>query len=305
MNSTISVIVPFYGTSYSRRLELVAESVLSQKNIDVDFVIAGLDKATRISCLSDLLKYPRENMPDIVRTGTVINNGLKLARGEFTYVSDADVLLQNQNYLERLVQEHLAFGASLKRPPMRRLLLEDFEWFYSQVSSASLEKAITSLDKSQEYIVKPKGSERLMRVFPKFENGRQKIFIASESDFQEYISSEENKGSEPLYFNQDRHCGTVFTRTEYLIKVGGYHEGFISWGIWDADVQWKLENLTGMGLIPYNEDFAVIHLDHEKSHFSKSRWKHDRELQKIRRDKGANACIVEDKKIHFGDKNER
>jgi len=304
MDPTVSVIVPFYGTSYSKRLELVAESVLSQKNINVDFIIGGLNKATRINCLSDLLKHPKENVPDIVRTGVVINNGLRLAKGDFTYVSDADILLQNQNYLERLVQEHLASSTPLKRPPMRRLLLEDFEWFYSQVSSAGLEKALTLLDKSQEYVVKPKGSKRPMRVFPKFENGRQKVFIISESDFQEYISSEENKGSEPLYFNQDRHCGAVFTRTNDLIKIEGYHEGFISWGVWDADVQWKLENLTGMGLIPYNEDFSVIHLDHEKSHFSKSKWEHDRELQKIRRSIGPEECRRKDKGDYMGGRNE-
>jgi len=304
MDSIVSVIVPFYGSSYSRRLKLVAESILLQKSVNVEFIIAELNNATRISCLSDLLKYPRENEPDVVRTGAVINNGLKLARGDFIYVSDADILLQNQNYLGRLVQEHLASGASLKRPPMRRLLLEDFEWFYSQVSLAGLEKALTFLDKSQEYTVKPKGSEKQMRVFPKFENGRQKIFIASESDFQKYISSEENKGLEPLYFTQDRHCRAVFTRLKDLIKVGGYHEGFISWGVWDADVQWKLENLTGIRPIPYNEDFIVIHLDHEKNHFSSSRWEQDKELQKIRRNKGASASIAEDKKIYLGNKNE-
>ena len=300
----ISVIVPFYGTPYSKRLELVAESILSQKGVDVEFIVAGLNTAVRIDYRTDLLKLSRDSVPDVVRTGVVINRGLRLAKGEFAYVTDADVLLQNRHYLERLVGECSSRRNSLKRPPMRRLLLQDFEWFCSEASLRGLEGAIASLDFSQEYVVKPRKTERPMRVFKKFENGREKVFIASESDFQEYISSEENKGSEPRYFNQDRHCGTIFTRTRDLVSVGGYHEGFISWGVWDADAQWKLENQTGMRLIPYKEEFGVIHLDHERSHFSKLKWEHDKELQKRRRVKGSNACIAEDKGIYLGGKNE-
>jgi|SRR3989338_2869135 len=304
MASLISVIVLFYGVSYSKRLELVAESVLSQKGVNVDFIIAGFNNATRINRSSDLSKHPKENLHDIIRTGKVINNGLRIARGEFVYISDADILLQNQNYLERLIQEHLYSGNSLKRPLMKRLLLQDFEWFYSQVSTKGLEKAVASLDKSQEYIVKPKGAERPMKIFPKFERGKQKIFIASESDFHEYISSEENKGSEPRYFNQDRHCGAVFARTDHLIEIGGYHEGFVSWGVWDADVQWKLESQGGIKPIPYEDEFSVIHLDHERGHFSKLKWEHDKKLQEKRRALGFEKCVEKDKRAYLGGENE-
>jgi len=305
MDATVSVIIPFYGISYSKRLELAVKSVLFQRRVNIELIIAGLDTATKINNYLILPKCLDKKTSKIVRMGAIINNGIRLANGEFVYISDADILFQNPNYLEKLIQEYLYHCSPLKRPPMRRLFLQDFEWFYSQVSLGGLENTIALLDTSQKYIVKPKNTKRAIRIFPKFENGRQKIFIASENNFQEYISSKENKGLEPRYFSQDRHCGAVFARTNDIIDVGGYHEGFISWGVWDADLQWKLENQIGMKLIPYKDEFIVIHLDHEKRHFSKSKWEHDKELQKKRRTRGVKECIVKDREVYFGRKNER
>lgn len=305
MVTTVSVIIPFYGTAHSQRLELVTKSLLFQENINIDFIVAGLNQAMRVSNIKDLANLPKENVPNAVKMGRIINNGLRLARGEFTYISDADILLHNKRYLEKLVHEIVSDRVSLKRPPMRRFFLEDFEWFYHNVSLKGLEDSINQLDFSQDYIVKPKGAARPLRVFPKFENGKQKIFIASESDFQDYISNKDNEGKEPAFFNQDRHCGAVFSLTEKLLKVGGYCEDFISWGVWDADVQWKLENQTGMRLIPYRKEFEVIHLDHPKRYFSKSKWEHDKELQTRRRSISAEECIKKDRENYLGGKDGR
>jgi len=306
MANSVSVVVPFYGTAQSQRLNLVAESVLSQKGIKLEFIVAGLNSATKIGYVSELLKCPGEEVPETTRMGAVINNGIKLATGDFTYISDADIIFPNNHYLERLVQEsNLGNGTSLKRPPMKRLLIQDFDWLYSMTTSQGLNQSLGELDFTEDYVVKPIGTNRVMRVFPKIENGKEKVFIASEAEFNEYISDESNKGSEPRYFNQDRHCGAIFTPTEALVNVGGYHEGFISWGVWDADVQWKLGNETGMKLIPKEGEFGVIHLDHEKGYFSKSKWEHDRKLQEKRRALGFEACISEDIKVYSGGRNGR
>jgi len=305
MATLVSVIVPFYGTAQSKQLELVTESILLQERVNIDFIVAGLKEATRVRDLSDLSRHPKETVPEIVRTGNIINNGLRLVKGDFTYITDADILLSNQYYLDGLVQESRGTGTSLKRPLMRRLLTQDFDWFYSMVALIGLKNSVASLDNSQEYIVKPIDEQRHMRVFPKFENGKYKVFIASESDFQEYISNEKNKGSEPRYFNQDRHCGAVFAPTKDLVGIGGYHKGFISWGVLDADAQWKLENRSGMKLIPNRKEFNVIHLDHKKGYFSKPKWEHDKKLQERRRILGFEICTREDIEDYSGGKNGR
>jgi len=305
MAPTVSFIIPFYGTSHSQRLELAIESIFAQKGVNIDLIVAGLSHATKIDNNEGLENYPKKEMPDIAKMGKVLNRGLSLAGGNFTYISDADVLLYNRNYLSNLVQELLSQRKSLKRPPMRRLLLQDFEWFHQNVSLEGLENSVSELDFSQDYIVKPKNSNRQIRIFPKFENNRQKIFIASELDFQDYISSKDNEGKEPAFFNQDRHCGTIFSLTEELLKIGGYHEGFISWGVWDADMQWKLENQTGIRLIPPGKKFEVIHLDHQRGYFSKSKWEHDKILQGMRRSIGAEECIKKDREDYLRGRNGR
>jgi len=306
MANSVSLVIPFYGITQFQRLNLVAESVLSQKGVKLEFIVAGLEGATKINDVSELLEHPIEEVPEIIRIGAVINNGIRLATGDFIYISDADILFPNSHYLERLVQElNLGNGTSLKRPPMKRLLIKDFDWFYSIAISQGLNQSLRELDFAEDYVVKPIGTKRVMRVFPKVENGKEKVFIASEDEFNEYVSDKSNKGSEPRYFNQDRHCGTVFASTEEIVNVGGYHEGFISWGVWDADVQWKLENQTGMKPIPNGKEFEVIHLDHEKGYFSKLKWEYDRKLQEKRRELGFEACVEEDVQVYSGGVNGR
>ncbi len=305
MGEKVSVVIPFYGKAQSRHLNLAVESILSQKNVDVDLVLAGINTSTKINSLDDLVRHPNEQIPECVKMGEIINNGLKNISGDFVYVTDADILLLNSNYLKQLIEYSNRGKVALKRPPMRRLMVEDFNWFYSMAQSKGLDYSMGQFDFSDEYIVKPTGAFRPMRKFSKFENGRGKIFLVSENDFQEYVSDDGNKGNEPKYFNQDRHCGGVFALSDSFRKVGGYHEGFISWGVWDADVQWKLENEIGMNLIPNEPNYEVVHLDHDKGYFSKTKWECDRKLQLERRKKGFRKCVKEDVEVFLGGYNER
>jgi len=296
---SVSVVVPLYGNPHLDRFNLVSESIFAQRNVSLELILAGLNTAQRFSNLSQV-ETPKEAVPSIVRMGSVLNRGLNLAAGELTYVTDADILLVNPEYLANLIQESCNQGSFLKRPPMRRLLLQDFDWFNSLVKNNGLEKALDLLDFSQDYIVKPKDQKRNIRAFKKLESGRIKTFIATGEDLQRYRSSEENKGSEPLYFNQEIHCGAVFAPTQAFSDVGGYSEGFVSWGVWDADIQWKLEHIGDMNLIPKERRFDVIHLDHSKEYFNKDKWAQDRLLQIKRRESGAEECIKEDREEYGG-----
>src|SRR3989344_4494839 len=113
MAPTVSFIIPFYGTSHSQRLELAIESIFAQKGVNIDLIVAGLSHATKIDNNEGLENYPKKEMPDIAKMGKVLNRGLSLAGGNFTYISDADVLLYNRNYLSNLVQELLSQRKSL------------------------------------------------------------------------------------------------------------------------------------------------------------------------------------------------
>jgi len=298
MKKSVSVIIPLYGDAHLDRFNLVVKSIFRQKEVSLDLIIAGLNTAQRVVNPSQI-EIQNDEVPPIVRMGNVLNRGLSLAISDFTYITDADILLANPEYLTNLVQEFYNCGCFLKRPPMRRLLTQDFNWFETLVERGGLERSLDLLDFSQDYIVKPANQERFIRVFRKSESGRIKTFVITEEDFQKYTSSKANKGSEPLYFNQDTHCGAVFAPTKAFSDVGGYHNGFISWGVWDADVQWKLEYLGGMNLIPKERRFEVIHLDHSRKYFDKDKWAQDRLLQAKRRRLGAKKCIEQDKKEYI------
>jgi hypothetical protein len=295
---SVSVIVPFYGSFDTQRLKLAAESIFSQKGVNIELIIGGNNQATKITPDTNIETLKDGTTSKNNSMGRIINRALRTARSDFVYISDADILFRSPAYLLGLVKESLRLGTALKRPSMRRLLLEDFEDFQNLATSFGLAKTISGYDTSQNYVIKPRGANRQIRVFTKYENGRNKVFIASEKDFQEYIGSKTNKGLEPKFFNQDRHCGATFAPTKALNHIGGYCEEFISWGVWDADVQWKLESTIGMSLIPEKEMFEVIHLDHLKGYFNSGNWEIDKSLQKIRRNQGHQKSIDQDKLIY-------
>lgn len=305
MEPLVSIIIPFYGTAQSQRLELAIESILSQKGVNIDLIISGLNEVTRVNEPSDFLKHPKEEVPKLVRMGAIINNGLKLARGEFTYVTDADILLLNQYYLESLIKEFFASGSSLKRPPMRRLLIQDFDWFYSEALGKGLEEAVKLLDISQDYVVKPRQSERPMRIFKKFERGRYKTFIASEKDFHKYISDERKKRNEPLYFNQDGDCDAIFGTTKNFYEVGGYYEDLSVGEGGNGDIKWKLENKIGIQLIPKLRKFEVIPLDTEREYFPTSKLEYDKNYKKKGEISHLKDAYKEIELCFLGGKNER
>ena len=282
---------------------MVLKSVQVQSKGGIEFLICtGRDviPCENISSpqfkVKDMLEKIRSSgavtLQDIPR-GLIYNQGIRRAQGEYIYLSDSDIVFP-KGYFEKLIHTSEALDTPLKRPMMRRLLLQDFERFYDLYSSEGFEKAMDKLDYSQEFVVKTDTFPRDIRVFRKWENGRLKTFIISEKDFEEYTSNLKNKGSEPKFFNQERHCGATFARKSDIENLGGCCEGFISWGCWDADLQWKLEETYGISYMPRE----VIHLDHPKGYFNRDTWQTDRNFQEIRRTKGALKCIQDDREVY-------
>ncbi len=295
----LSVLVPFFGNFDRRRLELAMASVRAQSEKGIEFLICTGRKA--INCDINSLSFDTEgvlsifgsgnsNLPQDMPRGAIYNQGIKVARGEYLYISDSDIVFPNR-FFEELIETAKTLNTPLQRPMMRRLLLPDFEQFYTMASSRGIEESLNALDFSQEFVVKLDKNPRDLRVFRKWENGRMKTFVITDEDFIEYSSNPENKGAEPKFFNQERHCGSTFARKKEFEYIGGCCEKFISWGCWDADLQWKLKEIYGISYM----SGEVIHLDHNKGYFNKDRWKVDRKFQERRRARGANQCITDDK----------
>ena len=298
----ISVLVPFFGNFDSRRLEVVIKSVQNQSEKGIEFLTCTGKEVIACDIGSTSFKV-REALEQITcgdavtiqdaPRGLIYNQGIRRAHGEYLYLSDSDIVFP-RGYFEELTQAAGTLNSPLQRPIMRRLLLQDFEQFHANFSDKGIQNTLESLDFSQEFVVKPDSNLRRIRVFKKFENGRMKTFIASEEDFLEYSSNPDNKGSEPKFFNQEKHCGAVFAKKSELEEVGGCCEGFISWGCWDADLQWKLKKTYSISYMPGE----VIHLDHPKGYFNKDKWKTDRSFQETRRTKGVFQCIQEDRRVY-------
>lgn len=282
---------------------MVLESVKNQSEKRIELLICtGKDVIvcdnidSPLFRVQDILKKVKSEEVITVQDiphGLVYNQGIKRAHGEYLYLSDSDIVFPKY-YLEELLLTTETLDTPLQRPMMRRLLLQDFEKFYESYSDKGIQNVLKSLDFSQEFIVKTDENIRDIRVFKKLENGRMKTFIASGEDFNEYSSKPENKGSEPKFFNQERHCGAIFARKSNLENVRGCCERFISWGCWDADLQWKLKETYGMSYMPGE----VIHLDHPKGYFNKDKWQVDRNFQKTRRARGVSQCIQDDKGVY-------
>ncbi|MBU3906670.1 MAG: glycosyltransferase [Nanoarchaeota archaeon] len=294
----ISILVPFFGSFDPRRLEVAMRSVQTQSEKGLEFLICtGKDVVACDICspsfkVQDALKglNTGANVVQDVPHGLIYNQGIRKAQGEHLYLSDSDIVFP-EGFFEELIQAAGILNTPLQRPMMRRLLLQDFDKFYADVSEKGIRDALKSLDASQEFLVKPDKSIRDIKIFRKFENGRMKTFIATREDYNEYVSDPENKGSEPKFFNQERHCGATFARRSEIERIGGCCERFVSWGCWDADLQWKLKETYGISYMPGE----VIHLDHPKGYFDKDKWQKDRTVQETRRDYGIIQCIQEDK----------
>jgi len=278
-NILISIIIPFFGDADFKRLEIVKQSIAMQKDINIELIVSNSDGVT---------------LP--ITVPKVINKGIENSKGVYLYISDSDIFFPSQYYfsfLLNLIKEskELVF----KRPPMRRLLIEDFSKFYNLIRDKGLKKTLKNLNYSQDYVVRFDENPKNIKVFYKTENGRVKTFIATEEDFRTYLSDSSNVGKEPKFFNQERHCGGTFLLKEHALEVGNYCEDFISWGCWDADFQWKLAETFDLKQIPYKSKYEIIHIDHHKMYFDKSKWEQDKNLQTERRKMGVKKCILNDK----------
>lgn len=294
----LSIVVPIYGEFDLARACVSVQSILFQQGLDYEIIVSEQGESRKfpeMPMIRHVFKYhkPQSDLSDF-NPGNVRNEAMALANGEFVYTNDADIVFLKPDYLARSVEAIRANpDKTLYRPFMRRLPLEEFCEFERRVHNSGIGEAVASLDLSQEYIATFNRKSRKVRVFEK-ESVYHKTFTAFEEDFQIYISNNKNKGSEPMFWNENRHCGGNLFRMKQFRNVGGYSEEFINWGCEDSDLQWKFSESYDLQFFP--EDLEVMHLDHTKKYFSPEMWACNEKISARRIKEGLTKAIETDRR---------
>ena len=152
---------------------------------------------------------------------------------------------------------------------------------------------------NQDFLVKTFPEYKELKIFEKIskEAGYKKTFTSLIEDYKKYI--EERIGSEkefnfwPVYWNENRHCGSNFFRRSQFMDVGGYCEKFINWGCEDSDLQWKFRETYNLEFFP--PELEVIHLDHPKGYLSPEMWGLNEKKSAERKEDGVKSAIDYDK----------
>lgn len=302
IKNKVSVVIPLYGQFDVRRAILSIESILLQKNVDLEIIISEQGINPKMNLFSDeRIKYtfkkhiPKKELSDF-NPGKIRNDAVKLAKGEFIYTNDADIIFLNPNYLKeciRLIKTDS--NLSLNRPPMRRLTIDQFELFWKTYKEEGIKNTLNKLDFSQKYLAVLDKKERPLKVVTNESGDYKKTFTTSIENFKSYISDKSLKGKEPMIWMEDLHCGGNFIRIKNFNIVGKYCEKFINWGCEDSDLQWKLKEKLNLSFFPYKKKFEVLHLDHPKGYFSPEMWKRNEKISQERIQKGVEMAIFEDK----------
>ncbi len=298
----VSIAVPFYGQFARDRLAIALDSYRLQKEVVLEVVLAECSDKPSFTSKDFLpnVKYfhlPMESLVegDFFKPGKVRNFAVKNCKGKFIYSNDGDILFQDKYFLrDSLKLLSLSKGKILLRPPMRRLPLECFEEFNKVFHQQNLEFALSKLDKTQDYIATIGPNKIKMKVFKKFESGREKTFLYTETDHKKYREDAE-MGKEPVYSTLETHAGGTLMLKSQFDQVGGFCLEYAGWGCQDADLQWKLKEVFGTLQFPKNNVFEVLHLDHPKGYFSRDRWTKNREIQQRRKLQGIDLCVENDR----------
>jgi len=302
----LSVVVPVYGQFDLARAIISVQSILSQQGIDYEIIVSEQGEYPRfpeikfhkIKEVKYIFKYhkPKLDLSDF-NPGNVRNEAIARATGEFAYTNDADIVFLQQDFLARCVNEIKAHsGRIFYRPFMRRLPIDKFSQFEKLVQEVGITKTIQSLNLEQRYIATLDGIDSRIRKIKVFEKDStyHKTFTAFEEDFQDYINNKRNRGKEPMFWNENRHCGGNLFRIEQFKAVGGYSEDFINWGCEDSDLQWKFSQIYDLQFFP--EDLEVMHLDHTKDYFSPEMWARNEEISRKRVEEGLERVIEKDRR---------
>ncbi|MDP1728689.1 MAG: glycosyltransferase [archaeon] len=302
----ISIIIPLYGDFDIRRILRSIDSIKMQKGVDAEIVVSEQGETRRfpeVEGVKYIFTYhkPQANLSDF-NPGKVRNIAILNSTRDYIYTLDADVILPDPEFLKKILNILKEDSNKiLFRPFMRRLPRDNFEEFNQWCDVFGFEEALKKLIINQEFLVKTSLEYRELKIFEKDskEAGYRKTFSSLIEDYKKYV--EERLGSDtdlnfwPVYWNENRHCGSNFFRRSQFLDVGGYCEKFINWGCEDSDLQWKFREIYNLEFFP--PEMEVIHLDHPKGYVSPKMWALNEEKSTKRKKDGVKLAVEYDKEI--------
>lgn len=301
----ISIIIPIYGNFDINRALRCIDSIKMQEGVNIEIVVSEQGEFRRfpevegVKCIFTYHK-PQPDLSDF-NPGKVRNLAIMNSTKDYIYTLDADIILPNPNFLKKVL-EILEKNPNkvLFRPFMRRLPRDNFEEFNKRCNSNGFKKALKNLFINQKFLVKTSPKYRKLKIFEKDskEAGYRKTFTSLIEDYNKYVEerlgSDDNLNFWPVYWNENRHCGSNFFSRAQFLNVGGYCEEFINWGCEDSDLQWKFRETYELEFFP--PKMEVIHLDHPKEYVSPKMWALNEEKSAKRKKEGINTAAEFDKK---------
>ncbi|MBU3906666.1 MAG: glycosyltransferase [Nanoarchaeota archaeon] len=300
----ISLIIPIYGDFDIKRILRCVDSINMQKGVDKEIVVSEQGEKRRFPDIKSVkysFKYhkPQKDLSDF-NPGEVRNIAIMNSSKYYIYTMDADVIFLDPNFLKKLLD--LAKKNPKKvfyRPFMRRLPKDNFNEFNKWCESLGFEKAMKKLIVDQKFLIKTSPEYRESKIFEKDskEANYRKTFTSFIEDYNKYIKERIGTEAEfnfwPIYWNENRHCGSNFFSRVQFLNVGGYCEKFINWGCEDSDLQWKFRETYELEFFP--PEMEVVHMDNLKCYVSPKMWARNEEISTARKKEGIKLAISADK----------
>lgn len=285
----ISLIMAIYNGFDADRLALTLQAARWQQGIDLEICVAESNPTPSFAARARDFEVRYTFLPSeaVSNPGRVRNAALGLARGDYVYSSDVDILFPT-GFFSQLTA--LPRGIWI-HPPKRRLPKEHFSTFFSRSCEQSLAPAIEALWKDDFFA--SVGEPVKYRLTEK--DGKYYTCVAA--DHAVWKSSPALRERAPEFWDSTRHRGGTFAPRDLWLRVGGYADVYRAWGYEDADVQWKLSTIQRPNELPNEERFRVLHLDHSKGYFSPQH--HHDNKQRFEARKATPHESIQHDRLHF------
>lgn len=287
----VSVIYSFYNIKLQTSAFASIKSVLLQKNINKEVIIVEQNnkksEGLEDFCKKHKIKYLFvDNLTNSSNIGFLKNIAIANATGKYLYFNDLDVILVDKFYLLKLVNFMNKNNCkNLVRPKMLRLLNNHNEFCknfhkinYKNVSSCFINyehNKIKSLQNESYALI-----NNLVHV------------RIGENTNQNFNENQIKNFDWQLNF----HCGGLICDRDLVHNIGAFSLAYCNWGMEDIDFQWRLNEFYGTRLInDCVSDLIVVHIEHQ-SRADNERYKKNREIFSLRREKGLKSSIKEDLK---------